>query len=56
LTIACWSAKNTTSSKPDMSLGVYPLEAERIYMSISIGEPFGGYCYKLIASILAQPY
>jgi hypothetical protein len=37
-------------------IGVYPLEAERIYMSISIGEPFGGYCYKLIASILAQPY
>ena len=33
--------------------GKYPLWEDHIYVCISIGEPYSGYCYKLIASIIA---
>jgi len=32
--------------------GTYPLTADNIYMCISLGEPYLGNCYKLIASII----
>jgi ATP-dependent DNA helicase RecQ len=34
-------------------IGQYQLEAERICLTISISEPFEGYCYKLIAAVIS---
>ena len=35
--------------------GQYKINASEVYMCISLGEPFGGYCYKLVASIIRKP-
>jgi len=32
--------------------GRYPLEGDEIYVTVSLGEPFEGYCYKLAAGIV----
>lgn len=32
--------------------GTYKIKADRAYLCISIGEPYDGFCYKLIASII----
>jgi len=32
--------------------GQYPAHAKDIYLTVSIGEPFEGYCYKLVAGII----
>lgn len=35
--------------------GEYKVDARKILMCVSIGEPFHGFCYKLVASILRKP-
>jgi len=32
--------------------GEYRFDKGDIYLCISIGEPFGGYCYKLVAGVI----
>lgn len=32
--------------------GQYPMVAQNVYMCISIGEPYNGFCYKLVASVI----
>jgi len=32
--------------------GEYPVSEENVYICVSIGEPFEGYCYKLVAGII----
>ena len=32
----------------------YPLENKNIYLTISLGEPFNGFCYKLVAAVMMQ--
>ena len=32
----------------------YPLDNKNIYLTISLGEPFNGFCYKLIAAVMMQ--
>jgi hypothetical protein len=35
-------------------VGQYPLAVQDLYLTISLGEPFNGFCYKLIAGIIAR--
>jgi ATP-dependent DNA helicase RecQ len=35
-----------------MAHGEYPIGAKDIYLTVSLGEPFNGYCYKLVAAVL----
>ena len=44
-----------TSEYLQQENGTYTLIAEDVYMCVSIGEPFHGYCYKLVASIIRRP-
>lgn len=32
----------------------YPLDNKNIYLTISLGEPFNGFCYKLVAAVMIQ--
>jgi len=32
--------------------GEYPLINRDLYLTVSLGEPFNGYCYKLVASVI----
>ena len=32
--------------------GEYPLNAKDLYLTVSMGEPFNGYCYKLVAAVI----
>jgi hypothetical protein len=34
------------------SLGKYPLTEPEIYLTISISEPYEGFCYKLVAGLI----
>jgi len=36
-------------------LGRYPLITGELYFTISLGEPYEGYCYKLVAGIVGLP-
>lgn len=38
-----------------MNPGDYPVEGARAYLTVSISEPFEGFCYKLIAAIILDP-
>jgi hypothetical protein len=33
-------------------IGEYPITEENAYLTVSIGEPYEGYCYKLVAAII----
>ncbi|MBL7213011.1 MAG: DNA helicase RecQ [Desulfobacteraceae bacterium] len=33
-------------------VGQYPINKKNIYLTISIGEPYDGYCYKLVAAVI----
>jgi hypothetical protein len=35
-----------------MDMGEYPVEATRAYLTVSIGEPFEDFCYKLVADVI----
>jgi hypothetical protein len=32
--------------------GEYPLSAKELYLTVSMGEPFNGYCYKLAVAVI----
>jgi hypothetical protein len=32
--------------------GEYPQNSKKIYLTISLGEPFNGFCYKLVAAVM----
>lgn len=32
--------------------GEYPQNSKNIYLTISLGEPFNGFCYKLVAAVM----
>ena len=34
------------------TVGQYPLPDGGLYFTVSIGEPYEGYCYKLVAGII----
>jgi len=34
--------------------GEYPQNSKNIYLTISLGEPFNGFCYKLVAAVMIQ--
>jgi len=38
-----------------MKRGEYPVEGYRPFLTVSISEPFEGFCYKLIAAVILQP-
>ncbi len=33
-------------------IGEYPIESKELFLCISLGEPYNGYCYKLVAGII----
>ena len=35
-----------------MEVGQHPVDALQPYLTVSIGEPFEGFCYKLVAAII----
>jgi ATP-dependent DNA helicase RecQ len=37
------------------NLGDYPVEGYRSFLTVSISEPFEGFCYKLIAAVILHP-
>jgi hypothetical protein len=36
----------------DENVGEYPIDRKDLYFTVSIGEPYEGYCYKLVAGII----
>ena len=32
--------------------GEYPITGENVFICVSIGEPYEGYCYKLVAGVI----
>ena len=46
----------------DLSIGMHPLELaelksnEEVLFALSLGEPFEGWCYKLIAGVIVIPF
>lgn len=35
-----------------MDMGEYPMEGAKVYLTVSIGEAFEGFCYKLVAGVI----
>ena len=36
----------------DKYIGDYPIAEKDVYLCVSIGEPYEGYCYKLVAGVI----
>jgi hypothetical protein len=41
--------ENSYLKKP---IGKHPVNSENVYLTVSLGEPYEGYCYKLVAGLL----
>ncbi len=52
LTVTDISVEKACADRP---VGRYPVESETLFLCVSLGEPFEGFCYKLVAGVIGLP-